>query len=303
MLNFCPILPIFPRGELLDELHPGVVIIDVTMSIMLLELLTIGVLGLIIGSFLNVFILRLNTGRSTTGRSGCMSCGEKLSWMELVPVLSFFLLKGRCKSCGSKISNQYWIVELATAALFILVWMQNFPLLHLVFALILVSLLIVIAVYDLKHTIIPNKIVYTFIGIALLSNIPVFGTASLEAILVNFVLVLVSGVLVAAPLFILWLVSKGRWMGFGDIKLTFGFGLILGVYGGLTAIMLGFIFGAVIGLFLLYIPKVIKYVSLSLTSSRFTMSSEIPFAPFLIAGFFLVFLFDIDILQLMGTLI
>lgn len=270
---------------------------------MTFEIIAVAVFGLIIGSFLNVFIFRLNTGRSTSGRSGCMSCGAQLTWSELVPIFSFVALLGRCKSCGSSISSQYWIVEGATAILFVLVWMQGFMLAHTVFALLLMSLLIVIAVYDLKHTIIPNKVVYTFLVIALAANIPAPGTFSVSELPLHFLLVVVSGVITAAPLFILWLVSRGRWMGFGDVKLTVGFGFILGAYSGLMAVMLGFILGAVIGVFLLYAPKVIKRMSLSPTSSRFTMSSEVPFAPFLILGFLLVFLFDVDLISLIGVLL
>lgn len=270
---------------------------------MWLELLGIALFGLIIGSFLNVYILRLNTGRSTAGRSGCMSCGEKLGWRELIPILSFFALGGRCKSCGSRISNQYWIVELSTALLFVFVWIQGFSTFHTSFALVLLSLLVIIATYDIKHTIIPNKVVYAFIALALLSNIPALSTATLAELPLHFLLVLLSGAIVALPLFALWAISRGRWMGLGDVKLTFGFGLMAGIYNGLMSIMLGFILGAVIGLALLYGPKVIKRMSLSPTDSRFTMSSEIPFAPFLILGFLLVFLFGVDLFTLIGFFI
>lgn len=274
---------------------------------MIFELVVIGALGLIIGSFLNVYILRLHTGRSTAGRSGCMSCGEKLSWSELVPVLSFFYLGGRCKTCGSSISHQYWMIEVTTAVLFVLVWAQGYAVLPAVFALAFMLLLTVIAVYDLKHTIIPNKVVYTFIVLAFLANIPIFGTAEFMDIVSTLTLVAVSGVLVATPLLLLWLVSKGAWMGFGDVKLSLGFGLVLGVYDGLTAVMLGFILGAIIGLFLLYGPRLIQKVmkdsSLSYVASRFTMSSEVPFAPFLILGFILVFLLDVDILSIVGAFV
>jgi len=274
---------------------------------MLFEFFVIGILGLIIGSFLNVYILRLHTGRSTAGRSGCMSCGAKLSWSELIPVVSFFSLGGRCKACGSTISHQYWIVELTTAAMFVLVWAQGYMLLPAVFAMVLMAMLIVIAVYDLKHTIIPNKVVYAFIVLAFLTNIPILGTTGFLDMAGTLIVAVVSGALVATPLFLLWLVSKGAWMGFGDVKLSLGFGLVLGIYEGLTAIMLGFILGAVIGLVLLYGPRLMKKVmkdsSLSYAASRFTMSSEVPFAPFLILGFILVFLFDVDVLQIVGSFI
>jgi len=268
-----------------------------------LELLLIALLGLIIGSFLNVYILRLNTGRSTTGRSGCMSCGVQLIWRDLVPIFSFAALKGRCRACGSSISHQYWLVELTTAVLFVLVWVQGFSLIQSILALLLVSVLIVIASYDIRHTIIPNAAVYTFIALALIANIPAAGTFKLTELPLHFLPILISGALVAMPLLLLWLVSRGKWMGLGDVKLVFGFGLILNVYDGLMAIMLGFILGAIVGVILMYGPKVIKRISLSPTARRFTMSSEIPFAPFLIAGFFLVFLLKVDLLLLISALI
>ncbi len=244
--------------------------------------------GLILGSFLNVVILRLNTGRSTTGRSGCMSCGSTLGFFELVPVVSFFLLKGNCKSCGSGISSQYWMVEISTAILFALVWMQGFPLFETLISLILVSLLVVISTYDIRHTIIPNSVVYAFIVVAFIANM----------MSVPIIQIVLSGLLVALPLFLLWLVSKGQWMGFGDVKLAIGFGFVLGIYGGLMAVMLGFILGAAISLILLAIPKVMWAVPLRGAPISFTMKSEVPFAPFLILGFILVFLFNIDLITL-----
>jgi prepilin signal peptidase PulO-like enzyme (type II secretory pathway) len=232
-----------------------------------------------------------------------MSCGERLSWKELIPVFSFFALRGRCITCGSRISHQYWVVELITATLFVLVWITGVTIYDTFFALILVSLLMVIAVYDIRHTIIPNKVVYAFIVLALFANAPALSTASISEISLHFLWAALSGVVVALPLFALWFISRGTWMGFGDVKLTLGFGLIVGVYHGLMAIMLAFIVGAGVGILLLYAPKVIKRMSLSSTSSRFTMSSEIPFAPFLIIGFLLVYLFQVDLLALIGAFI
>lgn len=271
-----------------------------------MELLELGIMfvfGLIVGSFLNVLILRLNTGRSNSGRSGCMSCLSKLSVGELIPLVSFFALRGRCKSCGSRISHQYWLVELITGLLFVAVWMQGFAHIQTFFALLIVALLMVILVYDMRHTIIPNKIVYPFIALGFLMHIPVAGTFSSSEVLLYIGLVFASAALVALPLFVLWAISRGRWMGFGDVKLVFGFGLLLGAYSGLMAVLLGFILGAVVGLLLLYGPRVIRALPLSRTSSRFTMGSEIPFAPFLIAAFFMVFLFDVDLIALLGFFI
>lgn len=254
--------------------------------------------GLIVGSFLNVYIVRSHTGRSMAGRSGCMSCGAQLRWWELIPVVSFFALRGHCATCGSAITHQYWMVELATAALFVLVWLQDVPLWYTIIALVLVSLLVVIAVYDFRHTIIPNEVMYTFMVGAAALHIPALSTAPLSALPMQSALVALSGVLVALPLLLLWLVSQGRWMGLGDVKLAFGFGLMVGVYNGLMAVMLGFLMGAVVGSALLYGPQVIRRASLSPVGGRFTMKSEIPFAPFLIVGLFLVFFFGVDMIEL-----
>src|SRR3989344_1792899 len=85
------------------------------------------ILGTIIGSFLNVVILRYNTGSSIQGRSGCMSCGKPLVWYELFPVLSFLFLLGRCGGCKSRISAQYPLVELLTGIIFLLTFLQFSP--------------------------------------------------------------------------------------------------------------------------------------------------------------------------------
>ncbi len=135
--------------------------------------------GLIVGSFLNCVIYRLAFPR---GRSFCPYCKHILSWQDLIPVLSFFILRGECRYCGKKISWQYPLVEIATGLLFVLI--LNFEFLisnkilifnfetitYFLYLLIISSLLIIIFVYDLKHFIIPDKIIYPAIGIALIYN-------------------------------------------------------------------------------------------------------------------------------------
>ena len=117
-------------------------------------------LGLIIGSFLNVVILRLNTGRSIAkGRSACPRCSNTLSWYELIPVFSFLGLRGKCRSCKAPISFQYPLVELLSAIIFVLLYSKIFlvegfsflTLLSFVFACTVASLLLVIFVYDIRH--------------------------------------------------------------------------------------------------------------------------------------------------------
>ncbi|MDP2650260.1 MAG: prepilin peptidase [bacterium] len=261
------------------------------------------VFGAIVGSFLNVLIIRLHTGRSATGRSGCMSCEAPLNPLQLVPVFSYFYLRGRCARCGCAISLQYPLVELATALLFVLVWSEVLPVTHTLILLAIVSTLILIVAYDLRHTIIPDEAVYVFITLAFLWGVlDVLGSSFPETAFGIFAVV-VGGLAIAFPLWVLWAVSHGAWMGFGDIKLALGIGLMLGIYGGLQALLLAFVLGAVVGGALMYVPgmlaRVVQTAPLSIPRARFTMKSEIPFAPFLLAGFLLVLFFDIDVIALL----
>jgi prepilin signal peptidase PulO-like enzyme (type II secretory pathway) len=253
-------------------------------------------LGTVIGSFLNVVIYRFNTGRSVAkGRSICMTCSHTLSWYELIPVLSFLFQKGRCRSCASRISHQYPLVEFITGLIFALLAFYFLPLLPvslvsyltvMVFFSFLFSLLIVISVYDIRHKVIPDKLVYVFaffsfvsIFIAYTNTGPVFVTPTLYDV--------IAGPLFAVPFALIWLVSRGRWMGLGDAKLVLGIGWMLGISSGLAAVILSFWIGSVVSLLMmLFIGR------------KMTMKTEIPFAPFLILGTLIAFLFNLDMYSL-----
>ncbi|MFA6476549.1 MAG: prepilin peptidase [Candidatus Paceibacterota bacterium] len=245
--------------------------------------LTFFLLGLIIGSFLNVVIYRYNTGRTLSGRSGCLSCGKKLHWYELFPVLSFVIQGGRCRGCRSRVSWQYPLVELITGLLFFVVFLRvGFSPILLPLYLTMSCLLVVITVYDLRHKIIPDGFVFTFIFLGLI-KVLVSG---------DILLGIIGGVSTSLPLFFLWAISRGKWLGFGDVKLALGVGLILGWPLGLSALILSFWIGAVVGLFLIAWGK----TQLWRKGKSYTMRSEIPFAPFIILGFWLVFLSSINVL-------
>ncbi|MFA6340967.1 MAG: prepilin peptidase, partial [Candidatus Paceibacterota bacterium] len=135
----------------------------------ILNIIIFFIFGTLFGSFVNVLVLRYNTGHSClTGRSKCMSCGKKLSWYELVPLFSFVFLEGKCLGCGSKISPQYFIVESLTgilfSALFVKVGLTSF----LPFYLLVTTVLIAMSVYDFRHKIIPDGMVFTFDAFALI---------------------------------------------------------------------------------------------------------------------------------------
>lgn len=252
------------------------------------------ILGLIIGSFLNVVIYRLNTKRSLGGRSACMSCQNKLSWHELIPLFSFLGLQGRCRNCKTKISIQYPLVELVTGLIFAGVFLKladiyNFFDLAFIIAYIyyatLFSLLVVIAVYDLKHKIIPDLLAFVFGSLAFIGLFIFQNYIFLPHIpdLLEFL----SGVFIAFPFALFWLVSSGRWMGLGDAKLALGIGWLLGFTGALSGLAIAFWSGAIIGITLVILSKNSKI-------KRMGMKSEIPFAPFLVFGAVMVFLFGLN---------
>jgi leader peptidase (prepilin peptidase) / N-methyltransferase len=248
------------------------------------------ILGLIIGSFLNVIIFRLNTGKSFGGRSGCMSCMNKLTWYELIPVLSYIGLGGRCRNCKTKISLQYPLVEFATGLIFAALFLKfqnvfflnipvfSFTYLYYAFAF---SLLVVITAYDLRHKIIPDTLVFilgilAFGGLFLFTN---FNFSTHWPSLLEFS----SGLLIAAPFALLWLVSGGRWMGLGDAKLALSLGWLLGFYRAFSGVVVAFWIGAVVGILLVIFSK------------KYKMKSEIPFAPYLVLGAILAFFFELHI--------
>lgn len=251
--------------------------------------LSLGILGLFVGSFLNVVINRFNTGVSiATGRSRCFSCGKDLSPLELFPIFSYVFQRGKCAKCKSKISVQYPLVELVTGALFASVAtainpLESFASFVLTLDLLVIfSLLIVISVYDIKHTIIPNFFVYSFIGLSLIYKFVIYKVALLSPIFIVYDMLFGFALFIA--FFLLWFLSGGRAMGFGDAKLVLGIGIFLGYQKGIIALLLAFWIGAVVGIILLFLKH-----------KSFTMKSEIPFGPFLVLGTIISFFFQITI--------
>ncbi|PIV45836.1 MAG: prepilin peptidase [Candidatus Nealsonbacteria bacterium CG02_land_8_20_14_3_00_34_20] len=246
------------------------------------------ILGLTVGSFLNCVIYRLKTGQNfLKGHSSCPHCLHQLKWYDLIPVLSFILLKGKCRYCKKPISWQYPLVELITGLLFLQIfnfqfsWTLSgglsvgllfnefsiFNFLNLIYYWLIVSLLIVIFVYDLKWYVIPDKIVYPAIIIALIFNFQfsIFNQFSI------FKFSILSALGTSIFFLAIFLISRGKWLGFGDVKLAFFMGLFLGFPDILVALFLAFLIGAMIGLGLIIFKKK-------------GLKSEIPFGPFLITG-------------------
>ena len=263
---------------------------------MILFLIYFLVLGLIVGSFLNVVILRYNTGESLGGRSGCFSCGHGLAWFEMIPVASFIALKGQCKHCRSRISRQYPVVEILTGILFALsVWKFYPDFLSIFFYCVLLCLLVVVVVYDLKHKIITDMPIYLFIALSIMAPaILGFYRSSVETIGLQILSNVGGGLVIFLFFFSLWYFSGGRWMGFGDAKVGFGMGALLGLSGAANAVILAFWAGAVVGLSLIALGK-LKFKKLKSFKRRFSIKSEIPFAPFLVLGLVLSLFWNVSI--------
>ena len=235
----------------------------------------VGIFGVCVGSFLNCVIYRLEEEESLKGRSFCPHCKHQLSWKDLFPVFSYLFLGGKCKYCKEKISIQYPLVEIATGIIFLLIFNLKFEILNqfeilkflnLIFLFYVASALIIIFIFDLKHYLIPDKVLFPAIIITFIFRL-----------FENFNLIpnyLLASVIASGFFYLIWFFSKGKAMGFGDVKLALLMGLLLGFPNILTALFLAFFFGAIIGLALMFFEKK-------------NLKSEMPFGPFLIAGTFI----------------
>ncbi|MBI5912827.1 prepilin peptidase [Candidatus Azambacteria bacterium] len=283
-----------------------------------MEMFLVFVFGLVIGSFLNVVICRLapnqncvrygtapivsraggtsspseppllsilglglaEGGSIVLDRSRCPKCGHTLSWYELVPVASFLVQRTRCRACGEKISWQYPLVELITAFLFAFIYNFLPAYYHgweTAYLFAVWSSLLVIFVFDLKHYIIPNKVLYPLVGVVAVHAF--FGNGFMMTPHALFSAIGAAGFFLA-----LYLASRGRWIGFGDVK----FGIFMGLFLGFPLILVAFFFsyfiGAVIG-------------SVMLMRHFKTLQSEIPFGPFLVLGTFIAYFYGNTVIQ------
>lgn len=230
------------------------------------ELFVVVVTGLAVGSFLGVVIDRVTFGKSILGRSHCDYCNRQLSPVALIPVISFFTASGKTDCCGRPLSFWYPVTELVTAIAFVYVWFflgetyaQKIALMGIF------SSLIVITISDIKYKLIADEV-----QVALVLSTLVY--LYLQNPNMSFILSRIwAGTLVAVPLLLIFLFSKGRGMGFADVKLVFSIGLLLGMPVGFLSLYIAFIAGAIVGL-------------LAISLRKKSLKSEIPFGPFLVLG-------------------
>jgi len=208
------------------------------------------ILGLLVGSFLNVVICRLNTKDSIIwGRSHCPHCETKLSAGELIPVFSYLIQRGKCRHCQKKISIQYLSVEIVTALVFVIIFYTALMrggalvewklILTIIRDFIFACFLIVIFVYDLKKQLILDRVTVPAMALALIINL-ILGV-SIWSLLI--------GALIASGFFFLqFVISGGKWIGGGDLRFGVMMGLMLGWPQTLVALLLAYIIGAVFSL-------------------------------------------------------
>lgn len=199
--------------------------------------------GAAAGSFSNVVIFRLHDGRSPIrGRSACPHCGRTLTAVDLVPIISFLTLRGRCRTCRQPISWQYPLVELAVAVTFAaMIWRFGLTP-EAVVGMVLSVFLTIIFVYDLRYQLILDRISLPAMALALIGSL-VIGRPVLDLLL---------GAVIGAGLFALqFVLSRGRWIGGGDIRLGAVLGFALGWKLTLVALVLSYLSGSVVAIWLL----------------------------------------------------
>jgi len=253
--------------------------------------------GLIIGSFLNVYIYRFHTGKSLAGHSHCLSCARPLRWYELFPVISYAVLRGRCRMCSSRIPIRYCVVELLTAGLFAATLSITTDVIAILLLWTIFSILVTILVYDVQHFVIPDSLTLATAGVV--SLLLVYQIVAGYGTLMSLGITVAAAIGGASFFWLLWHLSRGAWLGFGDVKLAIPLGLLVGPTLVFSFIVVSFWIGAVVSVSLLLVQKLRWGKShLRFMSSKLTMKSEVPFAPFLIAGALLTFFYSFNVLTI-----
>lgn len=246
-------------------------------------LIVLLLIGLCFGSFINALVWRLRNKRDMVReRSECTHCHHMLAWYDLLPVVSWLMLGGKCRYCHKSIDDSP-IVELVTSGLFVLSyiawpfeWTEHS---WIAFGLWLaaVVMLVALAVYDLKWYLLPNRLVYPLVGLGVVLSYVRFTLLEQQSVS-GWLVTALGGILVIAGIYwALFHISQGRWVGYGDVRLSVFIGVVLGWQGALLCLFLANLIGCVI-----ILP--------ALLAKKLHAKSKIPFGPFLIAACIIVFL-------------
>lgn len=249
-------------------------------------------IGAAVGSFINVIIFRSVTGEQwVAGRSHCDFCQQELAWFDNIPLLSFFVLKGKSRCCGRELSISHPVIEVLTGSLF--VWwywgwsfffhltQTPFRVLQLTFWLAVGIILLMIVVIDFAYMVIPDELVGLLVLLALAYRVVLTAGGIMEGM--DFIYLLVSAVAASAALGALWLGTKGKGIGLGDVKLAAPLALLVGWPNILVALFMSFMVGAVVGVGLL-------------ATGQAKLGQPIPFGPFLVIGTLIALVFGTDLI-------
>jgi len=239
----------------------------------------VAIIGLSIGSFVNVLITRLPMGERINGRSKCPGCNGAIKWHDLVPLVSFFVLYGHCRVCHWKIPWRYPITELVTAVVFgALFWSTGRAFTPELFMLWVVSAgLIALAGCDFEKFILPDSLVFSLSAFVL-----VFKAVTNPSELVSMC---VTGFLLALGFGILFIVSRGSWLGLGDVKLSFLVGLVLNYPLAILAVLGSIWSAAFIGVIMVAIR-------------RASLKSALPFGAFLAGASIIAIIFNNELIKI-----
>lgn len=250
--------------------------------------------GLVFGSFINALVWRLKKNKNwVTGRSACTHCGHKLSALDLVPVFSYLFLKGRCKYCHKKIEDSP-LIELGTGisfALSYLFWPYSFEGVGMFqFIIWLVALIILIAlfVYDLRWMILPDKLTRALLAVAIIQAVTLVFLGNLE--ISNLAPVALSVIVGGGIFHLIYEYSKGKYIGGGDAKLGYAYGLLLlDPLHSWMVLTIASLLGSLVALWLIVMRKK-------------SLGTKLPFGPLLILGVFVSVLFGQEIWAYLNTL-
>jgi prepilin signal peptidase PulO-like enzyme (type II secretory pathway) len=227
--------------------------------------------GAIVASFVGVLVGRLNTGQSfLVGRSHCDACGALLTPRVLIPIFPLFASRARARCCGARVSMLGPVTEFVLGSLYLLAYIKLGFTLALLFFLIALTMLLALVLYDLAHQILPPVFLWIFIGA---SAIEWFLTTPSSELLWS----ILAPCAITFMLLLIYILSRGRAMGFSDAPLSFGLALLTGPVA-LSGFVFSFWIGAGIGI-----------IILAKRSRGSRMGVEVPFAPFLAAGFLLAY--------------
>ena len=244
-----------------------------------MDLIFVVILGGLWGSFANVCIYRLPKGKGVvSGRSHCPKCKKEIVWQDNIPIISYLILKGKCRKCKRKISSQYPMVEMINILLFLIIYFLFGISLTTILLMILSLSFLIIFFIDLKHFIIPNSLTFSMMILGFIKSFD----PNLDSIFPNYINSLIGGLfgygVIFSIIFFYKQIRKKEGMGLGDAKLL---------------AVIGFWFGWIAIPFVLFLSSIFALVSVipDLIKKNKKMTSQIPFGPYIILAtiFYLVF--------------